>query len=220
MHRLSFKHGPFVSQELPSAHLASSSSSSGNSKHRSLSHVPLRRRKGDGAASIARARGSSAEESSFVWSRSELPPPQGRSSSSPPFASSSQASMISASYSISQPATRMFQAWAQRARLPSIPGPVSFLLAIFALFMTLLLMVRSAIIKRVKSCKCCKGFGILRCQLCQGTGSIGWKAKLSYSEGCPLCMTKRFINCPDCGGYHHRHMFNHLGGKGVGFTNG
>ena len=132
------------------------------------------------------------------------------------------AASVSASYTISIPTTRFIQQAWQRNRLqfPTLSGPVTFLLGLLALFLTFLLAIRAMIVKRVKSCKCCRGYGIKRCALCNGQGSVGWKAKLSYQEPCPLCMTKRFVSCPDCGGYHHRHMFSHIGGRGVGFTNG
>ena len=31
-----------------------------------------------------------------------------------------------------------------------------------------------------------------------------------FVDSCPLCMSKRFIECPDCGGHYHRPMFNHV----------
>lgn len=129
----------------------------------------------------------------------------------------------SASYTlVSIPTTRFIQqAWQRnRIQLPTLSGPVTLLLGLLAVFLAFLLTVRSLIVRKVRACKCCRGYGIKRCALCNGKGSVGWKAKLSYQEPCPLCMTKRFVSCPDCGGYHHRHMFSHIGGRGVGFTNG
>ena len=140
-------------------------------------------------------------------------------------ASSAHASEGAASISYSLgllPTTRFFQqAWNRnRSSIPSISGPVAFLIGLAAIFLTFFLALRELVARRVRSCQCCKGFGIMRCALCKGKGSVGWKAKLSYKDACPLCMTKRFVNCPDCGGFTHRHIFSHLGGKGVGFTNG
>ncbi|GAX76779.1 hypothetical protein CEUSTIGMA_g4225.t1 [Chlamydomonas eustigma] len=96
---------------------------------------------------------------------------------------------------------------------PSITGPMSLLLFLFGVLLAILASVRAALVRRVRSCKCCKGYGITRCRLCDGKGKVDWRAKFSYSEVCPLCMTKRFVICPDCGGFHHRRLFSH--GKNV-----
>jgi len=90
-----------------------------------------------------------------------------------------------------------------------IAGPVGLLLLVLGFSLGIVAAVRSALVKRAKACKCCSGYGIVRCNLCNGTGKVGWRAKFSYSEMCPLCMAKRFVECPDCGGYHHKPIFVH-----------
>lgn len=92
---------------------------------------------------------------------------------------------------------------------PSAVGPISLLVFLFGTLLALLAAVRGALVRKVKSCKCCKGFGVVRCRLCDGRGSVDWRAKFSYSEQCPLCVAKRFVVCPDCGGHHHRRLFSH-----------
>jgi hypothetical protein len=69
--------------------------------------------------------------------------------------------------------------------------------------------IRGALIKKGKSCKSCRGFGLQRCRLCLGSGRVDWAAKLKHFDVCPLCMNKRFIVCSECGGHYHRPMFMH-----------
>ena len=51
--------------------------------------------------------------------------------------------------------------------------------------------------------KCC------RCTLCSGSGAVGWEGKWDHKEPCPMCLGKRFVDCPECGGHFHRRIFNH-----------
>lgn len=95
-------------------------------------------------------------------------------------------------------------------------GPVSLLLFLFGLVLAILTAVRSVLVRRVRSCQCCKGFGITRCRLCNGEGAVEWAGKNNHQEMCPLCMTKRYVTCPDCGGYYHRPMFGHIQTNGRG----
>jgi hypothetical protein len=69
--------------------------------------------------------------------------------------------------------------------------------------------IRSLLMKRGKSCKTCRGFGLQRCRLCLGSGRVDWAAKLKHFDVCPLCMNRRFIVCAECGGHYHRPMFAH-----------
>ncbi len=94
-------------------------------------------------------------------------------------------------------------------RLPSVSGPVSLLLFLVTLVAATLAALRLAIVNKVKSCKTCRGFGIVRCRLCNGAGRVDWTAKLSHFDCCPLCMNKRFTECNECGGYYHRPLFSH-----------
>jgi len=95
-----------------------------------------------------------------------------------------------------------------------VSGPISLLLFLFGLVVAILAGVRTALVRRVKSCKCCRGYGIVRCRLCNGEGAVEWRGKNNHQETCPLCMTKRFVTCPDCGGHYHRRMFSHTKGTG------
>lgn len=108
---------------------------------------------------------------------------------------------------VNQPGS-MFRNLANR-KWPSAFGPISLLVFLFGTVMALLAAVRGALVRRVKTCRCCKGFGVVRCRLCDGRGTVDWRAKFSYSEMCPLCAAKRFVVCPDCGGHYHRRLFSH-----------
>lgn len=105
-----------------------------------------------------------------------------------------------------------------KRKFPAKFGPLSLLLFLFGMVVAVMAAVRSALVKRVKACKCCKGFGVVRCRLCGGRGSVAWKAKLSYSESCPLCLSKRFVVCTVCGGHYHRALFSHVRPVGKGST--
>lgn len=125
-----------------------------------------------------------------------------------PFASLTRALLIG------QPST-MFRTIASR-RVPA--GPMSLLLFLFGLLAAAVGAVRAALVKRVKDCKMCRGFGINRCPLCSGLGMVDWRAKFGHSEICPLCMTRRYVVCTECGGHYHRRMFVHFRsvGKSLG----
>lgn len=90
-------------------------------------------------------------------------------------------------------------------------GPLSLLLVLMALVAAALAAVRKAVVRRVRGCGSCRGFGVTRCRLCQGSGRVDWTAKLSHYDVCPLCMNRRFVSCQDCGGAHGaRPLFAHL----------
>uniref|UniRef100_A0A7S3VNT9 Uncharacterized protein n=1 Tax=Dunaliella tertiolecta TaxID=3047 RepID=A0A7S3VNT9_DUNTE len=90
-----------------------------------------------------------------------------------------------------------------------LTGPMSFLLFMLGIFLALMAAVRRVLVKRVKACKTCRAFGLIRCRLCDGQGSVLWRGKVNHEETCPLCLTKRYVTCPDCGGHYHRSMFVH-----------
>eukprot|EP00877_Chromochloris_zofingiensis_P010095 jgi/Chrzof1/5339/Cz15g23030.t1 len=102
-------------------------------------------------------------------------------------------------------------------RRPPVAGPLGLLLFLFTLVAACLAAVRAALVRKVKACKTCRGFGIQRCRLCLGAGRVDWAAKLNHFDVCPLCMDKRFVVCNECGGYYHRPLFCHVrrraGGK-------
>ncbi len=53
-------------------------------------------------------------------------------------------------------------------------GPVGLLLFLCGLLLAVLSGVRAALVRRVKACQCCRGYGIVRCRLCDGRGSVEW----------------------------------------------
>eukprot|EP00879_Flechtneria_rotunda_P002426 GHRR01002623.1.p1 GENE.GHRR01002623.1~~GHRR01002623.1.p1 ORF type:complete len:262 (+),score=75.38 GHRR01002623.1:262-1047(+) len=95
-------------------------------------------------------------------------------------------------------------------RRQPVSGPMSLILFLLTLFAASIAAIRGALVKKGKSCKSCRGFGLQRCRLCLGAGRVDWAAKLQHFDICPLCMNKRFIICTECGGHYHRPMFEHL----------
>jgi uncharacterized membrane protein YgcG len=92
---------------------------------------------------------------------------------------------------------------------PPVSGPLGLLLFIFTLLAASVAAIRSALLRRGKSCRTCRGFGLQRCRLCLGSGRVDWAAKLQHFDVCPLCMNRRFVVCTECGGHYHRPMFVH-----------
>jgi len=98
-------------------------------------------------------------------------------------------------------------------RASAAHGPLSLLLVLLALAAAALAAVRRAVVRRVRGCATCRGYGVSRCRLCQGSGRVDWTAKLSHYDVCPLCMNRRFVSCGDCGGgaaAATRPLFAHL----------
>lgn len=93
-------------------------------------------------------------------------------------------------------------------RMPA--GPISLLLFVFAVVAAMVASIRHTLARRCKTCNECKGYGVTRCYLCQGSGRVDWRAKFGHFENCPLCMNKRFTVCGGCGGYFNRPIFLHL----------
>jgi len=94
---------------------------------------------------------------------------------------------------------------------PPVPrGPFSLLVVVFSVFSLLYAIYRRFIVARARTCTTCRGYGIERCGLCEGTGSIRWEAKWDHVEPCPRCMGRRFSTCTSCGGFHQRPLFSHL----------
>lgn len=102
----------------------------------------------------------------------------------------------------------MFRTALNRQRQP-VSGPMGLLLFLLTIIAASIATIRGALIKKGKSCKSCRGFGLQRCRLCLGSGRVDWAAKLKHFDVCPLCMNKRFIVCSECGGHYHRPMFMH-----------
>lgn len=75
--------------------------------------------------------------------------------------------------------------------------------------------VRSKI-KSVRECTVCQGYGVQRCRLCSGKGTIDWEGKMAHREPCPMCLGRRLHKCTACGGgiLLSRSLFNHKANKG------
>lgn len=94
-------------------------------------------------------------------------------------------------------------------RRQPVSGPMGVLLFLATLIAASFAAIRGLLLRRGKSCKTCRGFGLQRCRLCLGSGRVDWAAKLKHFDVCPLCMNRRFIVCAECGGHYHRAMFAH-----------
>lgn len=91
-----------------------------------------------------------------------------------------------------------------------VTGPMSVLLVLVTTVMSIWAAARAAVAKRVRECRSCKGFGIERCDICNGEGVLSWEGKYSHNdEPCPRCFGRRHIQCTSCGGHYHRPMFSH-----------
>ena len=66
-------------------------------------------------------------------------------------------------------------------------------------------------LRAVRECRQCHGYGVQRCKLCQGRGTIEWEGKMAHREPCPMCLGKRMNACTCCGGspLMARHLFAH-----------
>ena len=75
--------------------------------------------------------------------------------------------------------------------------------------------VRSKL-KAVRQCSCCQGYGVERCKLCEGKGTIQWEGKMAHREPCPMCLGRRLVKCSACGGglMFSRSLFTHKANKG------
>ena len=76
-------------------------------------------------------------------------------------------------------------------------------------------MVKSRI-KAVRECPECQGYGVQRCSLCSGRGTIDWEGKMAHREPCPMCLGRRLHKCTACGGgiLLSRSLFNHKANRG------
>lgn len=133
---------------------------------------------------------------------------------------------VQVSASVYQPASisRVFigvQPGRGLARLPKAgkpSGPMSLVLLLFTVAGTISAAVRSRLETAARDCTTCHGYGINRCTLCSGTGAVGWEGKWNHKEPCPMCLGKRFVGCPECGGHFHRRIFSHQPHTGLTVT--
>jgi hypothetical protein len=153
-------------------------------------------------AAIAAAAAAATAVTAQQARGSSTPLQQAAAPSAPAFAALSRVLLTS-----TQNANVFRSALSQR-RQP-VPGPVGVLLFLATLLAASFAAIRSALLRRGKSCKSCRGFGLQRCRLCLGSGRVDWAAKLQHFDVCPLCMNRRFVVCGECGGHYHRPMFAH-----------
>jgi hypothetical protein len=55
-------------------------------------------------------------------------------------------------------------------------------------------------LRAVRECRACHGYGVQRCKLCSGKGTIEWEGKMAHREPCPMCLGRRMNSCTCCGG--------------------
>lgn len=97
-----------------------------------------------------------------------------------------------------------------------ITGGLSSLLLVAVPIIAAFIAAMRARLKAVKECTACRGYGVQRCRLCGGKGTIDWEGKLAHREPCPMCLGRRLVKCDHCGGSPliARGLFNHRSNKG------
>lgn len=91
----------------------------------------------------------------------------------------------------------------------TIGGRPPFLVLFLSALLYLYMAIRTALANKVKSCTKCCGYGIRRCDLCEGHRVIWWEGKYKHLEPCPKCFGKRYVRCNDCGGMFGKSLFAH-----------
>eukprot|EP00210_Caulerpa_lentillifera_P001759 g1689.t1 len=90
-----------------------------------------------------------------------------------------------------------------------VSRPPTFMAVMVTAAVYLWMSIRGAIQTKVRSCDRCSGFGITRCDLCEGHRVIWWEGKYKHIEPCPKCFGKRYVRCCKCGGLFGRSIFSH-----------
>lgn len=93
------------------------------------------------------------------------------------------------------------------------PGPLGFVLLGFSAILLALTAVKKTLhllFRIARACKTCHGFGVERCNMCEGQGTVRWDAKWIHTDPCPKCAGRRFCRCEDCGGVIKRRIFDHI----------
>ena len=114
---------------------------------------------------------------------------------------------LARSFTLIKPTTSIVQRILPRK--PINGRPASFMAVMLTSVLYLWLSVRTAISNRVKACRHCGGYGIVRCDLCHGNRVIWWEGKYKHVSPCPKCMGKRSVRCQKCGGVFGRSVFAH-----------
>lgn len=94
--------------------------------------------------------------------------------------------------------------------------PLASILVIGMTFGTAAFAAVRSKLKAVRECTSCQGYGVQRCKLCSGKGTIDWEGKMAHREPCPMCLGRRLIKCTVCGGgiLFSRSLFIHKANKG------
>lgn len=118
-----------------------------------------------------------------------------------------QSASISRSLFLLRPTTTLLRRVLPKKSFSSRPAP--FMVVLLTSLLYLWVAVRTALANKVKSCTACAGFGITRCDLCEGHRVIWWEGKYKHMEPCPKCLGRRYVRCPKCGGMFGRSIFAH-----------
>jgi hypothetical protein len=96
------------------------------------------------------------------------------------------------------------------------PAGLSSLLILAATVATFATAAVRGRLRAVRECASCRGYGVQRCKLCSGKGTIDWEGKMAHREPCPMCLGRRLVKCTCCGGgpFIARALFNHKSNKG------
>lgn len=84
-----------------------------------------------------------------------------------------------------------------------------------SVLLSLLLALLYALTKRRRhfleeeQCPACRGYGMRRCSVCDGRGTVQWEGKFTHVDPCPLCFGRRVEPCPICGGTKARRIWSH-----------
>eukprot|EP00210_Caulerpa_lentillifera_P006863 g6560.t1 len=98
----------------------------------------------------------------------------------------------------------------RRINFRSIPHrPPTLFTVLLTVLLYLWMSLHNVIKANVRSCKHCSGFGITRCDLCEGHQVIWWEGKYKHVEPCPKCFGQRYVHCKKCGGLFGRSIFCH-----------
>lgn len=114
---------------------------------------------------------------------------------------------MSRSFVLLRPTTTLLRRVLPRKSFSTRPAP--FFVVLLTSLLYLWLSVRTALSNKVKSCTECAGFGIRKCDLCEGHRVIWWEGKYKHMEPCPKCFGKRYVRCSKCGGVFGRSLFAH-----------
>lgn len=93
-------------------------------------------------------------------------------------------------------------------------GPLSSISSLMIIALAVTTTTAAAVrarLRSVRECQSCRGYGVERCKLCIGKGTIEWEGKMAHKEPCPMCLGRRLNRCSCCGGglFFTRTVFRH-----------